>query len=96
MSHAHTHSLRENTGIITGIAAVAAGIGAVTAMLVTPRTGQEVRGELKRRTSAVKEAVTHKSEHGKDVAQDLASDAKSEAEDKVAEAKAQAKKADPK
>ena len=53
----HRHSVTEDPVKLVGIAAIAAAIGAVVAMLVTPRSGKQVRNGLKRRTDHLKDEV---------------------------------------
>ena len=76
----HAHSIRENPGQIAGIAALSAAVGAITAMLVTPRTGEQVRHGIGRRAR-----------HGKDAMMDKMHTAKDETADKIEETKAKAK-----
>lgn len=58
----HKHSVTDSPGQLASIAALSAAIGAVVAMLFTPRSGKEVRGDLKRRAEHLKEDVQHKLE----------------------------------
>lgn len=51
MKHRHTHN--NNPGQLFGVVAVAAGVGAVVALLFTPRTGQQLRRALRRRAGKV-------------------------------------------
>lgn len=81
----HAHSIRENPGQLAGIAALSAAIGAITAMLVTPRTGSEARSGIKRRAIHGKDSVMDKIHSQKDDIADKAGDIKDKAMDKEAE-----------
>jgi gas vesicle protein len=50
----HRHSVTEDPLKVMGIAALAATVGATVAMLFTPRSGEQVRGGLKRRAANLK------------------------------------------
>lgn len=47
MSHSHTKS--DNAGLLMGIAALAAGVGAVTAILFTPQRGADIKNSLRQK-----------------------------------------------
>jgi len=81
----HAHSIRENPGQIAGIAALSAAIGAVTAMLFTPRTGNETRAGIKRRAAHGKDIMMDKMHSKKDEMSDSMEDMKDKAMDKEAE-----------
>jgi gas vesicle protein len=51
----HRHSVTEDPVKVIGIAVMAAAIGAVIAMLVTPRNGEQVRNGIKRRAATMKD-----------------------------------------
>jgi gas vesicle protein len=53
----HRHSVTEDPVKVAGIAAIAAVIGAVTALLFTPKNGDQVRNGLKRRANNLKDDV---------------------------------------
>lgn len=57
---AHSHSITENPTQMIGLAALAAGIGALVALLFTPRTGQQVRNGVKRRVDHAAHDVKHR------------------------------------
>lgn len=78
---AHSHALRDNTGMIAGIAALSAGIGAVAALLFTPRTGEQVRSGLKRRAHNTMDTMSDKMHSAKDTADDMADSIKDNAKD---------------
>ena len=59
----HQHNTSDTTQILT-VAAVAALIGAAAAILATPRTGKQVRSDIKRRTSDLVDQIMP---HVKDV-----------------------------
>jgi gas vesicle protein len=99
----HSHAIKDNSGMIAGIAALSAGIGAITALMITPRTGQELRGGLKRRAVNAKETIANKFERTKDETAEITEDIKDKAKDaskdikiaaKSTATKARAKKAD--
>jgi gas vesicle protein len=81
----HAHSIRENPGQLAGIAALSAAIGAITAMLFTPRTGSEARSGIKRRAMHGKDAMIDKIHSKKDEMSDTMEDMKSKAMDKEAD-----------
>lgn len=56
----HRHSVTEDPVKIVGIAAIAAGVGAMVAMLLTPRNGTQIRSGLKRRAATIKDEVQNK------------------------------------
>lgn len=78
---AHAHAMKDNTGMIAGIAALSAGIGAIVALLVTPRTGEEMRGGIKRRTHSAMDTVSDKFGHVKEAGEDMVDTAKDSAKD---------------
>ena len=82
---AHAHAIRENPGQIMGIAALSATIGAITAMLFTPRTGEQVRHGIGRRARHGKDAVIDKMQSKKEDITMAADDIKDAAMDKEAE-----------
>ena len=53
----HRHSITENPAQLAGVAALSAAIGAVTALLFTPRSGNQVRRGLKRRAVHIKDEL---------------------------------------
>lgn len=57
MGHKHE---RDNKAAIAGIAAASAVIGALTAMMLTPRTGEQIRHGLGRRARNAKDTMTDK------------------------------------
>lgn len=79
----HAHSIRENPGQLAGIAAVAAAIGALTAMLVTPRTGSQARSSIRRRAISGKEAMMDKMRSSKDDMADTIDETKEKNKDKL-------------
>lgn len=87
----HAHSIRENPGQIAGIAALAAAIGAVTAMLFTPRTGSQTRAGIKRRAAHGKDVMIDKMHTKKEEVSDNMEETKEDAKDKAADITAKAK-----
>jgi len=79
----HAHSIRENPGQLAGIAALSAAIGAMTAMLFTPRTGEQVRHGIGRRARHGKEAMMDKMHSAKDETTDKIEGTKEKAKDKL-------------
>lgn len=82
----HAHSIKEYPGQIAGIAALSAAVGALTAMLFTPRRGNELRHGIGRRTGEAKDTLMEKIHSKKDELTDTAEDMKETAKDKTAEA----------
>lgn len=76
---AHSHSITENPGQLTGVIALSAAIGAITAMLVTPRTGDQVRGGMKRRAMMMKDKMRDRKEDMTETMQDKAEEIKDSA-----------------
>lgn len=81
----HAHSIKEYPGQIAGIAALSAAIGAITAMLITPRTGSQTRSGIKRRAINGKETLMDKVHREKDEMSDTIEDTKEKAKDTTAE-----------
>jgi gas vesicle protein len=88
----HAHSIRENPGQIAGIAALSAAIGAITAIMVTPRTGNQARAGIKRRALHGKDAMMDKIHSKKDDMADTIEETKEKAKDKTAEVADKAKR----
>ena len=63
MGHKHAS---DNKGAIVGIAAASAVVGALTAMMLTPRTGEQVRNGLGRRARHAKDTMTDKMHKSRD------------------------------
>lgn len=57
MGHKHEH---DNKAAIAGIAAASAVIGALTAMMFTPRTGEQLRHGLGRKARNAKDTAVDK------------------------------------
>lgn len=72
----HRHSVTDSPGEVVGIAAIAAAVGAFSAMLFTPRTGGQVRRGLKRRADHAVGDLEHRLKSTKAVTDDVAEDAK--------------------
>ena len=53
----HTHSAREYPGQIAGIAIASVLIGAVSAIMLTPKRGSEMRKDLRRRAMTMRKRV---------------------------------------
>lgn len=51
----HRHSVTDEPLKLVGIAAIAAAVGAAVAVLLTPRSGSQLRGGLKRRANNLKD-----------------------------------------
>lgn len=82
---AHAHTIHENPGQIAGIAALSAAIGAITAMLFTPRAGTEMRQGIKRKAAQGKETMMDKIHGKKEDIAETAADMKEKAKDTVAD-----------
>lgn len=78
----HAHSIRENPGQIAGIAALSAAIGALAAMLFTPRTGSQARSGILRRAKHGKDVMRDKMHSKKEDMVDTIEDMKEKAKDK--------------
>ncbi len=50
----HSHSIKEYPWQVMGVMALGASIGAFTAMVLTPRTGVQVRNDLKQKGEVLK------------------------------------------
>ena len=59
----HKHPVTEDPVKLVGIAAIAASIGAVVAMLFTPKSGNQVRSGLKRRAEHIKDDAQERLNH---------------------------------
>ncbi len=84
---AHSHALKDKTGTIAGIAAISAGVGALTAMMVTPSTGQQVRGGIKKRASKAKDKIANKFSHSQEDADEAIDAIKAKSKTAAASAK---------
>ena len=62
----HSHSIRENPTPVAGIALLAAAVGAITAMLITPKRGDELRRGIGEKIGKSKEDVVNKMQNKKD------------------------------
>ena len=67
----HSHSITDNPGQLFSVAAIAAAVGAMTAMLVTPRSGRQVRQGIRRRATQMRDEMTQRVE---DIAPDELTD----------------------
>lgn len=81
----HAHSIRENPGQMAGIAALSAAIGAMAALLFTPRTGSQARSGIKRRALHGKDVMMDKMHTKKEDMADTMEDMKQKAKDKTAD-----------
>lgn len=81
----HAHSIRENPGQIAGIAAISAAVGALTALLVTPKTGSQARSGIRRKALHGKDTLMDKIHSNKDDVAETIEDAKIKAKDKTAD-----------
>lgn len=88
-------SNRESSNPITvmGVAVVAALAGAATALLLTPKTGKEVRGEIKARADKARIDAQIKANQVKQQASSKAEELKGKASDVSANAKDTVKQA---
>lgn len=57
-----SHSVADYPGQIAGIAAIAASIGAITALFVSPRSGSQLRRSLKNKANTVKDSMNNRVE----------------------------------
>jgi gas vesicle protein len=76
---AHTHSIKQNSLELTAIAAISATVGALTAMLLTPRTGAQARNGITRRAIRGKDLVMDKIHSAKDQTTEKTEDIKDQA-----------------
>jgi gas vesicle protein len=88
MAHAMTHKQAN----VMGIAAVAAAMGAMMALLFAPKSGEEMRGDIKDRMKRAKDMSTDKMMDAKDtviekkdMAKDKISSLKSKMDDELAD-----------
>ncbi len=72
----HKHSSAQHPVKLIGVAAMAAAIGAAVAMVFTPRTGNQVRGGVKRRATNFKKDINSRFEKEIDEVGDTATDVK--------------------
>lgn len=80
----HRHSITENPGQMIGLIVASATVGAITAMLVTPRSGDQVRSGLKRRASSAKDSFQNKAETINKTVDDVKDGAKDTAQSSAA------------
>jgi gas vesicle protein len=90
---AHSHSVKEYPKQIVGIAALSAVVGAVGAMLFTPKRGTELRGGLKRRASLMKKSMARSKNNMQATAKDTAEKAKKDTKQTAARTRTAAKRA---
>lgn len=79
MPHHHRHrnqSVTNDPVKVIGIAAIAAAVGATVAMLLTPRSGSQVRGGLRRRAHRLGDSAHDRFVRTIDEAEDATDDAK--------------------
>ncbi len=72
----HRHSVTEDPLKLIGIAAIAAAVGATVATLITPRSGRQVRGGLRRRAYLLRDDVRDRLLRSIDEAEDVSEEAK--------------------
>lgn len=72
----HRHSVTEDPVKLAGVAAIAAAVGAMVALLFTPRSGNQVRSGLKRRAAHLKDEVQDKITLVVDDSEDVVDEAK--------------------
>ena len=53
----HSHTIKEYPGQLVGIAALSAVAGAITAMMLTPKRGHELRKDIKLQATKVKDTA---------------------------------------
>ena len=82
MSHSHTKS--DNAGLFMGVAALAAGVGAVTAILFTPQRGADVKNTLRHKLRSLNNKAKQTTEDVNEAignAEDIARKGKSDIKD---------------
>ncbi len=89
----HRHSITENPGQLIGLVVAAAAVGAVTAMLVTPRSGGQVRNGLKRRAAKAKDSLHNHVDNLSDDIDEIEDDISAAATNVAKEAKTAARRA---
>lgn len=72
----HSHSITDNPRQLTSIVALAAAVGAVTAMLFTPRSGPQVRNGLRRRAGHLRDEMHDRASRASEEIADTAENAK--------------------
>lgn len=71
----HSHSANDNPSQLAGIAILSAIIGAVTALVLAPKTGRQTRQEVRKRLATTKEDMKNRLSTAKDVVADEAKSA---------------------
>jgi gas vesicle protein len=79
----HKHSATEDPVKLVGFAAIAGAIGAVVAMLITPKNGNQVRNGIKRRAGNFKETLRDKVEDNIETVGDTDLDSKQRTQTKA-------------
>jgi gas vesicle protein len=92
MFNRHKHSITDEPAKVAGIAAVGAAIGAGVTMVLTPRSGKQLRSGLRRRATNLKKDAQQKLEQSVQEVGDTAEDSKRAASKAAAKTKAAAAK----
>ena len=94
MAHTHTHTVRDNPGQLTGVIMLSAAIGALVAMMFTPKRGQEMRASAKGKARTMVDTMKrnkgkfpHSMQNAADKLADTASDASDRAKSTAAKVK---------
>lgn len=80
----HSHSKSDNAGLFMGVAALAAGVGAVTAILFTPQRGADIKNSLWQKMRSMKSKAKQTSDEVDEVidnAEDVALKSKADIND---------------
>lgn len=72
----HRHSVTDEPAKLAGIAALSAAIGAITALVLAPRNGKQMRADLMDKAAKVKNTVHDKLDNNIEEAGDTADDTK--------------------
>ena len=91
MAHIHRD---DNKGMLAGLVVLAAAVGALTALLVTPKSGREMREGVKRKSLDLKDRLPksrHEMNDAADTIKDKIADSKDKADESLDQAKDKAK-----
>jgi gas vesicle protein len=89
---ASSHTMKKHPGQVAGIAGISIGLGALAAILFTPRRGSEVRSGIKRRSILMKDKAVKMKHNETEAAKDAVKTAKSTAKTAASKAKGTAEK----
>lgn len=89
----HAHSIKEYPGQLAGIAMLSAAVGAVTAMLLTPKRGEELRHGIGSKARQGKDTLMDKVHSTQAAIGDSAQEIKEQAKDRTADMAEKSKQA---